>query len=635
MYFRIEEEITMKDVHDFDILISSKKSVSIPCVCNIAEMIFKPLPHRDENSFVILSHDQEKYEEISLKKLRCVVSWLYQEFEEKKIKPGDTVLLTTLSVNNELYITLLFVALISYGARVLFPMFMESKVLDTWVKNTNCTTVIYPADEIQHMRGCPRQKEEIQQIQTVAQHNSLLTYDVSKDFHINTYLDAVVSDDFSSDNTLIQRCIQNTSYSTESVIFTTSGTSGKSKLVLYEQGAFLRNCQSWQESGMYQKDKLGGRSFIDILPHTISIRTLFNALWTGHPICIITTDWIKQKPQKILPFLMKMKPEVMTLGPSSFRLIVELIAIVPEVKELAFSELRTVVSTGAPYSKIITEEMKKQFNLYLYNAYGTTETQQVLTTVLCTDAELCDSDGSMGKPLHGVILGLKKYDGNLYRLFVKSPFGHKGIIGEKTSTAEEFFDTGDIVKVEKNNILRYMGREQKDFIKSGYGAKVPIIYLKEYYKELYEKADHIEYYAFETFNFSLGVAALIFITDDQLPTGRVTNKRAIKKYYNTLIKINAHLLRTLEPFEYEQRKIIRFLLINNHVFRTLKGTVSHSTFDEQFRDEIYDLLHSNNPKTGVKNLPYLRSVFLKFLIQYTPLKQYKLRKLLMKIVIKK
>jgi long-subunit acyl-CoA synthetase (AMP-forming) len=620
---------------DFDIIISSKNSVSQPLVNNIAELIFTQLPHRDENSLIILSHYNEKYEEISLKKLRYIISSLYQEFEEKNIKPGDTVLLTTLSVNNELFITLLLTALTSYGVRVLFPMFVESNALETWITNTKCNAVILPADEIQILRGCTRQKQEIQEIITVSQRHGLPLYDVSSDFHLSTYLDTPKSENYSLNDPLIEKCIRNTNFSTESLIFTTSGTSGQSNLVLYEQGAFLRNCQSWQESGMYQREKLGGRSFIDILPHTISIRALFNALWTGYPICIITTEWIKHRPQKILPFLMKMKPEVMTLGPSSFRIILELITVVPEVKDLAFSELRTVVSTGAPYSKKIAEEMEKHFGLHLHNAYGTTETQQVLTTVLCNEHELPLYGIGLGKPLNGVTLGLKKFDGDSYKLFVKTPFSHKSIIGENVIHANEFFYTGDIVKQEKINVLEYIGREQKDFIKSGYGAKVPITYLEEYYKELYERVNHIEYLAFETFNFSFGVAALIFITDEHLPEGRVTNKTIIKKYYNQIVKINSHLRQTLEPFEYEQRKIIRFLLINSNIFRTFKGTVPHLTLETQFGDEIDDLLHSNNPKSGVKNLPYLRSVFLKFLVQYTPLRENKLRKLLMKILLQK
>ncbi len=625
----------MNSVDDFDKQISSKKLESQPLTSNIAELIFAQLPHRDEDSLIILSHCNEIYKEISLKKLRYIVSSLYQEFEEKKIKPGDTVFLTTLSVNNELYVVLLLLALTSYGVRVLFPMFVELKALEKWIINTKCSAVILPAQEILSLRGYARQKQEIQGIKTISLRHGLSLFDASGDFHLQTYLDSAMPQHQPSHDELIRKSMRGTNFLSESIIFTTSGTSGQSKLVLYEQGAFLQNCQSWQESGMYQKEKLGGRSFIDILPHTISIRTLFNALWTGQPICFVTTEWIKQKPQKILPFLMNMKPEVMTLGPASFRLVLELVSLVPEVKDLAFSNLRTVVSTGAPYSKIIAEQMKKQFGLTLYNAYGTTETQQVMTTILCDEQDMIHQNDSMGRLLNGVTVGLRKYDGGLYRLFIKTPFGHKGIIGEKNICADEFFDTGDIVKYDEPNTLKYIGREQNDFIKSGYGAKVPITYLEEYYKELYKKAHHLEYFAFETFNFSLGVAALIFITDSHLPKGRVVNKKIIKMYHNDIIKINSQLRQILEPFEYEQRKIIRFLLINNDVSRTSKGTVPHLYLSTQFGNEINDLLHSSNPKTGVKDLPYLRSFFLKFLVQYSPLREKKFRELVMNIVVKK
>jgi long-subunit acyl-CoA synthetase (AMP-forming) len=625
----------MVNENDFDVVLSSKRLVSQPMVNNVAELIFKQLPHRNENSFMFLSHDNEKYVEVSLQKLRSITSSLYQEFEHRGIKPGDTVLLTTVSVNNNLYIILLFTALVSYGVRVLFPMFVETTALETWITHTNCTVAIFPEKEIQALRGYERQKQVIQEIREISQNNQLSLQDVSKDYHIETYLGSPLSGEQQYNSTIVQRCLSTTSFSTESVIFTTSGTSGASKLVLYEQGAFLRNCQSWQESGMYQKGKLGGRNFIDILPHTVSVRALCNTLWTGYPICFVNTEWIKQRPQKILPFIVNMKPEVMTLGPASFNVLLELLKLVPEVKDLAFSELRTIVSTGAPYSKKTAEDMKKLFGLYLHNAYGTTETQQALTTLLCSSQELDRQEVGLGNPLVGVTLGLKKFDENLFRLFVKTPFGHKGIIGEKIENAEEFFNTGDIIKREKTNALTYVGRESKDFIKSGYGAKVPISYLREYYKELYDTVHHIEFFAFETFYFSLGIAALIFIKDKHLPKGRVLNKKIIKKYYDQIKKINSTLLQTLEPFEYEQRVITRFLLVNSDVQHTFKGTTYGSAIETRFNNEISDLLHSNNPKTGVQNLTYLESFFLKSLLQYTPLKIPRLRQTILRILIKK
>ena len=44
---------------------------------------------------------------------------------------------------------------------------------------------------------------------------------------------------------------------TELVIFTTSGTSGKSKLVAYAHQSFANCCQSWQQAGLFTKNLFG------------------------------------------------------------------------------------------------------------------------------------------------------------------------------------------------------------------------------------------------------------------------------------------------------------------------------------------------------------------------------------------
>ncbi len=624
----------MTQKNDFEVTVSSEIPVPDLIVQNIAELLFSPLPQRDEQSLIILSHVDDTYIEVSLERLRYVLSSLYEEFQRKNIQPGDTVLLATLSVNTELYTVLLLAGLVSYGARVFFPMFMETTELDNWIQKTDCSTVIFPEKEILGLFGYERQKKVIRDIRTIAERQNLAVYDTSEDFHLFTSLTTQMPKQDYLKNTFVSSCIHGTSIITECMIFTTSGTSGRSKLVLYEQGAFLRNCNCWQASGLYQKEKLGGRSFLDIMTHTVSIRALCNAFWTGCPVCIVRTDWIKQKPQKIFPILVKMKPQIMTLGPAAFKVILELTALAPEIKELAFSELRTVVSTGAPYSVTIAEEMKKQLGLPLHNAYGLTETQQVLTTLLSDSVPKDPCWIDLGKPLAGVSIGLKKYDNDLFSLYVSSPFGHKKVLNEQTGSLNEFFCSGDIVKYRTSDGLTYVGREKKDFIKSGYGAKVPISYLQEYYKQLYQEVNHIEYMAFETFNFSLGIAALLFISDTRLPSGRITDRKTIQKYYHLIKKINRALLQRLEPFEYEQRAIARFLLVNNPVDYTHKDMVSGFFIDMQFPAEKNDLIHSNNPKTGVKNMEHLSSVILRLVLHHTPLRQKFIRKFILRIMLR-
>ena len=625
----------MKNERNFDITICSNEKIPKPTINNFVELIFKELPNRDEECFVILSHDKDKFVKISLKRLRFIISSLMQEFEKKGISPGDTALLPTISLNSELFVTLMFISFIAYGVRVLLPMYVEIPELETWINNTKCKAVVIPEKKILSNIKNDKEKQVAKELRYICQKKKIKFYDLFEDFTIRSYMYDSIPNQFSIKNDrLVNKAIKENNLKTESVIFTTSGTSGRSKLVLYEQGAFIRNCYSWQVSNMFNNDKLGGRSLIDILPHSISIRALFNAIWSGHPVCIVSNNWIKQTPEKILPFLIKMKPENLTIGPSSFNLVLELIKLVPELKNAVFSNLKTVVSTGAPFNKKTAEDVKNILGLYLYNAYGTTETQQVLTTVLYDKNELKQDDISLGKPLAGVEIGLKKYSNDMYRFFIKSPFGHKRIIGDETVLSDEYFNCGDIVKLGENNKLIYIGRENRDFIKSGYGAKIPISSMKNYYKSLYNQAFHIEYFPTARFNFSFGIAALIFIKNNTIPQGRVTNRKIIKRYYKQIKNINNTLLKTLDPFEYEQRTITRFLLINSDVLKTFKGTISNYHIENQYKDEINDLLYLNKTNLGVKNFITLNFFVFNLLFKFTPLRNKKFREIVVNLYVR-
>jgi len=634
----------LKNVDGFDIVISSNKKLPKPIISNIAELIFKKLPHRDEKCFIMMSHDDKKYVNITLEQLRYITISLMKDFSKKGIKPGDTVFLTTLSVNSELLILLMFIALTAYGSRVLLPMFVETSQLRNWIQNTNCKTIILPEKEVSILdKKYDREKQIIREIKKAAKENEIITYDISEDFDIKTYLYHPIPKNFIKHNfETVEKAINTTNLKTESVIFTTSGTTGASKLVVYEQGAFIRSCTSWQEAGMFDRDKMGGRSYIDIIPHTISIRTYFNAIWVGYPVGIVISDWIKKNPSKVLPFLIKMKLEHVTLGPSEFKYIFDFISVFPELKQMVFSNLKKVVSTGAQYNKQTADTIKNCTGLYLHNAYGTSETQQVLSTLLYNEDEIIKFNRQtnesflmpMGSPLVGISIGLKKFNDDSYQLFVKSPFGHKCIIDDATHqiiVPDEYFNTGDIVKIDENNRIYYSGRENRDFLKNGFGAKIPVSFMKKYYKRLYEQSEHIEYYPPELSYWSIGIASLIFIQDDTLPQGKVTDKRIINKYNKIIKKINSNLVSIVEPFEYEHRTITRFLIINNKIPKTVKGTVSKYRIDDQFKKEIKELTSSKEAGPGVKNIFSINDYLLKLTIKILPLKISYFRKMFLRL----
>ncbi len=126
----------------FDIIIQSEKQILPVQVKNLAEVIFQPLPDRDEKSVIILSHCNHRYISISLERLRFVVLELYRHYRSKGIHRGDTVLVSCLGGDNELFTALQFLALTSYGARVLLPMFLEIELLPEWLDATQCRAAV-------------------------------------------------------------------------------------------------------------------------------------------------------------------------------------------------------------------------------------------------------------------------------------------------------------------------------------------------------------------------------------------------------------------------------------------------------------------------------------------------------------
>jgi len=620
----------MNNKKKFDLILQSKKELPKFEINNLAEILFNKLPNRDENSTIIISHINEKVVEIKLKDLRKIVTNIYEELHKKNIKTGDTVLLTTLFVNNELLTALMFTALTTYGVKVFFPMFVETSEIKNWLKATNCKFIILPKKEIYSFDNrYNKEKKIIDELVKTAEEMDIYYLDIAEDFNMFSLINERLNKDkLYLTNKYIQKAISDTNSSTDSVIFTTAGTTGRSKLVIYEQGAFIRNCYSWQASGMYDYNALGGRSFIDVFTHTISVRTFFNALWTGNPICIVTSDWILKSPQKIILLLSKMKPETVTLGPSSIDIILESVKLLPETRDIAFSNLRTIVSTGATYNKKIAKNIKEYFGITMHNAYGTSETQQVLTTLL-DDVVTISDDVILGKPFAGVSIGLEKYENDLYKLYVKSPFGHKYCIdvnAEKDHQyPEEFFYTGDIVRTDENNRLFFIGRENRDFFNTGYGLKVPIFFIKKSYKILYEKSDHIEYFPAKSSKITYCNAALIFIYKKNIPPGIVKDKRIIKDFTKYINDANNTLKKTIEPFEFEHRTIKKFLLINSKAPRTKKKNVSSYIIEKQYKNEINLLKTTINSRYGVKcvlsftekiynsflNIIFFNNVFLK------------------------
>jgi acetylornithine/succinyldiaminopimelate/putrescine aminotransferase/predicted amino acid dehydrogenase/acyl-coenzyme A synthetase/AMP-(fatty) acid ligase len=590
-------------------------------VRNLAELLFRPLAHRDEQGEVIISHDGLRLVRVSLPRLRFIASRLFAEFRTKGVRPGETVLLASMSGNSELFLALMFNALAAYGVRTLLPMFMETEALDEWLDICDCRAAIVPEQDIGGLDHHEKEKSIIRAVKAAVLGRGLPCFDSLADFRLREWLyqDMPDPDTPAAPGSEPARAMESTSPDAEALLISTSGSSGRSKLAAYEQGAFIRSCLSWQEAGFYEPGKLGGRGFTPLFSHTMGIRAFFNALWTGTPVCLINTEWFEEKPETVRYFLLQMKPEHITGGPAVYHLLLELMRNFPELKDELRSSLKTVVLSGAPSGGQTARAVASAFGLALHNAFGMTETQQVLSTLLFKSASEADLV-SLGDPLPGVSVGLGEVpeDAGRYRLYVKSPFGAKFILGEKPSAngSGGFLDTGDIVSLREGGRLVYEGREGRDFFKDGFGVKIPLASLTQQYAALHQEASHIEYFPLRNIP---GLAALVFIKNGSAGGGIVTSPGVLQKFSRLAAEINSQLFRKLEPFEFRHRSIHRLALVDAPAPRTEKGNVSKYRIESGYADIIDALTNPQASGPGIETVgeePYSPATFTRFLNPY-------------------
>jgi len=567
------------------------------------EILFSKLAHRSEDSNVIISHIGDELITLSLNDMRFLTGQLSVVLQSKGLKFGDTVLLASFSCSNELANVLIFAAAASLGIRIFIPIFLEPAEFDHWKVLTTFSHVIMPYHETLELKDHPREKDIVNRIKVKCEETGTGFLDSNEDFQtfqrINQRLNEKHWDDSDMQKLNTLKPDARVTPDTEMVIFTTSGTSGKSKLVVYSHESLAFCCQSWQQSGLFARDQFGNPGFSPLFTHTIGIRTFINCLWSGNPFCVVVTDWFLLRPAVVRYLLLKMNPGHIIGGPAFFHTMLELFRQYPELKTGIQKTLRACISIGAPYDPGVASKFKVATGISIMNGFGTTETLMIslntpaekqlsgsiipepkATNGFSAEPEVALDPRNLGEPLPGVTLRLEQTgEGNLYELAVKSVFMSVRTIGETANA--EYLETGDLVTYEEDtsNIL-YYGRKSGDFIKDDYGVKIPLNALKEYYGKLYEMADWIEWIPLENIP---GLAALIFINS---PDTTSLKLMSLQKETGALIKsLNERLKGTIEPFEYMHRHLGRFTLLNSEVPLTRKGTVS--------KDQIYKIYEVN------------------------------------------
>ena len=581
----------------FDIQIDSKFGEVVFSPMTLRDIIFTTLPHRNEASEVIYSHIGEQPVTITLALLRKITFAISEKLVSFGLKSGDTIMLASFSCSNELANALIFTTAACLGIRVFVPMFPEPAELKKWKEQTGFSCLIMPYREILALKGYEREKDVVHTLQSQCTENNIQFIDSHCDLLVHDIIKHAYADSFQPDETLIAGA--DISPETEAVVFTTSGTSGVSKLVTYSNECFANCCQAWQKCGLFSPELFGNPGFSPLFTHTIGIRTFINSIWSGNPSCIMVTDWFLHKPEVVRYLLLNMGLGHIIAGPAFYNTMLELFRQYPELKTGINHSLRSAISIGAPFDETTALKFRSATGVTMMNGFGTTET--LMVTLNMPDNSSESSGKNLGMLLPGVSFGLKKYEeDSIFELSIHSAFQAVRTIGE-TQTGN-YFETGDLVKyIEKTGEISFQSRKSSDFLKDEYGVKIPLNALGNYYSNLYSIASWIEWIPLVNIP---GLAALIFLPAD--------DKGSRQKELNALIKsTNEELKVTIEPFEYSHRHLERFTLIHEEVPLTRKGTVSRDQIYRKYEQVISDIRNPfvfsqsiETPETGDKSPLY-------------------------------
>ncbi len=565
---------------------------------NLAQLIFEHLPGEDESHPVIHGTIAHRPLTVTLGCYRRIIVALSRRFREFGLSPGDGVCLVRLPRTSETLAAAVYGALAAAGMRVLFPMYLDNSCFGSWLGAIRAKAVFWAADEMERVDSHESDRQLTLRLEQVGRGMNVPTYRFDRDLGLSSMLE---HSEYCLATAAEFEALSASSTADDLTLYlTTSGTNGRAKLVAYRQRAILNCCASWAAAGFYTPDKLGGRCLCLLLAHSMGLRAFWNALWTRQPLCLIPPEWFLEHPERVHALLLEMKPEHVTGGPATFHTLLELSRVFPRLKDCCFQHLSCAVSSGAPFDAALAERVHAALGLQVENAFGMTETMQVISTLAC--GPLPRAQGFMGNPLPGVEIGLQRDPkGGAETLWVRTPFGFDGYVDTaddfdaagKTRGSGEWFNTGDLVQRVREG-LRYLGRADDDFVKDGFGVKVPRLLLLDRYSDLDPDIHHVVVFPLAE---EPGLAALVFLKGQPDAHEPLTEQAApwvrdpltCRRIRGLIEARNERFLTELDDFELRHLTIARFACIAGSPPVTAKGNISRRRVEDRYAEVLKQL----------------------------------------------
>jgi malonyl-CoA/methylmalonyl-CoA synthetase len=256
-------------------------------------------------------------------------------------------------------------------------------------------------------------------------------------------------------------------------IIYTSGTTGRSKGAMLSHGNLLSNAQVLQTYWRWRTPEQGG----DVLIHALPIFHVHGLFVAIHGALLNGSKMIwcaKFDPRRVLQ---KMREATVFMGvPTLYvRLLGE-----AGLHADAVRNMRLFISGSAPMLLETHQQWQARTGHTILERYGMSETV-MLTSNPCDPADGARVCGTVGLPLPGVSLrvvgddGTALPQGEIGGIQVKGPNVFAGYwnMPEKTEqefTADGYFKTGDVGKIDVNGYVTIVGRSKDLIISGGYNV---------------------------------------------------------------------------------------------------------------------------------------------------------------------
>ena len=257
-------------------------------------------------------------------------------------------------------------------------------------------------------------------------------------------------------------------------ILYTSGTTGRSKGAMLTHGNMRSNAVVLRDYWQWQPD--------DVLIHALPIFHVHGLFVAIHGALINGSKmiWLSKFDPKLV--ISKFPEATVFMGVPT--LYVRMLAE-PSLTKAQAAHMRLFISGSAPLLIETFTEWQQRTGHTILERYGMSETVMLTSNPCGPDARYGGATerrgGTVGFPLPGVTLRVMEEDGKLVApgeiggIQVKGPNVFKGYwrMPEKTAeefTADGFFRTGDVGKVDERGYVTIVGRSKDLIISGGYNV---------------------------------------------------------------------------------------------------------------------------------------------------------------------